>query len=206
MTGGPEVMVLVRQAAAGDRNAWDQVVDRYAPLVWSICRRYRLTQADAEDVSQSVWLRLVENLRGLRDPEALPGWLATTTSRECLRVVRSSMRERPADEFHLEMEVLGEVDSVEQGFVAAELRDALRTAYSQLPTRCQQLLALLMEDPPVAYAQISQRLNMRIGGIGPNRARCLDRLRECPALAVYFRARADMVEGGGGHDRPVVER
>lgn len=206
MAGGPEVMVLVRDAAAGDRAAWDQLVDRYAPLVWSICRRYRLTQADAEDVSQSVWLRLVENLHGLRDPEALPGWLATTTNRECLRVVRSSMRERPADELHLEMEVLTDTDPVEQGFVAAELRAALREAYRQLPDRCKSLLALLMEDPPVPYAQISQRLNMRIGGIGPNRARCLDRLRECPALAVYFRARADMVEGGGGHDRPVVER
>ena len=206
MAGGPEVMVLVRDAAAGDRTAWDQLVDRYAPLVWSICRRYRLTQADAEDVSQSVWLRLVENLRSLRDPEALPGWLATTTNRECLRVVRSSMRERPADELHLEMEVLTDTDPVEQGFVAAELRAALRDAYRQLPDRCKDLLALLMEDPPVPYAQISERLNMRIGGIGPNRARCLDRLRECPALAVYFRARADMVEGGGGHDRPVVER
>jgi RNA polymerase sigma factor (sigma-70 family) len=206
MDRGSEVMLLVRRAASGDRSAWDRLVDRYAPLVWSICRRYRLTQADAEDVSQSVWLRLVENLRGLRDPEALPGWLATTTSRECLRVVRSSMRERPADELHLEMELSGVADSVEEGFVAAELRDALRTAYRQLPVRCRDLLALLMEDPPVPYAQISERLNMRIGGIGPNRARCLDRLRECPALAVYFRARADMVEGGGGHDRPVVER
>jgi RNA polymerase sigma factor (sigma-70 family) len=206
MAARPEVMVLVRGAASGDRGAWNQLVDRYAPLVWSICRRYRLTQADAEDVSQSVWLRLVENLGSLRDPEALPGWLATTTSRECLRVVRSAMRERPADELQLEMEVLTDADPVEQGFVAAELRDALREAYRQLPDRCRDLLALLMEDPPVPYAQISERLNMRIGGIGPNRARCLDRLRECPALAVYFRARADMVEGGGGHDRPVVER
>jgi RNA polymerase sigma factor (sigma-70 family) len=206
MAGRAEVIALVQQAADGDRSAWDQLVDRYAPLVWSVCRRFRLTQADAEDVSQSVWLRLVENLRGLRDPEALPGWLATTTSRECLRVVRSSMRERPADEPHLEMEVLGEFDPIEQGFVAAELRDALRKAYQQLPGRCKDLLAMLMADPPVPYAQISQRLNMRIGGIGPNRARCLDRLRECPALAVYFRARADLVEGGGGHGRPVVER
>jgi RNA polymerase sigma factor (sigma-70 family) len=151
-------MVLVGLAANGDRLAWDQLVDRYAPLVWSICRRYRLTQADADDVSQSVWLRLVENLANLREPQALPGWLATTTSRECLRVVRSGMRERPADELHLEMEVLSDTDPVEQGFVAAELRDALREAYRQLPDRCRDLFGvvdgrparLLCADQPAA--------------------------------------------------------
>jgi hypothetical protein len=79
-----DVVDLVRRAGRGDRAAWDALVDRYAPLVWEICRRRRLCAADAEEVFQSVWLRLVERLRDLREPAALPGWLIATTGRECL--------------------------------------------------------------------------------------------------------------------------
>ncbi len=75
-----DLTALVTGAGNGDQQAWDELVDRYAPLMWSICRRYQLGRADAEDVSQSVWTRLADQLASLRDPAALPGWLATTTS------------------------------------------------------------------------------------------------------------------------------
>ena len=83
----PTVTDLVARAKDGDRQAWDALVERYAPLIWSICRRHRLGRADADDVGQSVWLRLVDQLDRVRDPAALPGWLATTARRECLRVL-----------------------------------------------------------------------------------------------------------------------
>src|SRR6266498_4068380 len=178
-----DVVDLVRLAGEGDRAAWDALVDRYASLVWSVCRRHRLIAADAEDVFQSVWLRLVERLRDLRNPAALPGWLATTTGRECLRVTRAGWREQAEEAFDLEIQ--------------AQHRQAMRTAFAQLPMRCQQLLSLLMEDPPVSYARISERLGMPIGGIGPSRARCLDRLRGCPVLAAYFGPVLDYGEGSG---------
>ena len=88
----PSVAALVTRATAGDPVAWDEIVERYAPLVWSICRRFQLSARDAEDVAQSVWLLLIEHLGRLRDPAALPGWLATTTRRECLRVVTSARK------------------------------------------------------------------------------------------------------------------
>ena len=81
---------LVTRAGNGDKRAWDALVERYAPLIWSICRRYRLGGADANDVGQSVWLRLVDHLDKIRGPAALPGWLATTTRRECNRVLRTA--------------------------------------------------------------------------------------------------------------------
>ena len=68
----PTVSDLVARAKDGDRQAWDALVDRYAPLIWSICRRHRLGPADADDVAQSVWLRLVDQLDRVRDPAALP--------------------------------------------------------------------------------------------------------------------------------------
>ena len=80
----------------GDQRAWDDIVERYAPLVYAICTRYRLGSRDIEDIGQTVWLLLVEHLGKLREPAALPGWLATTTARECLRVVSGSQQVRPA--------------------------------------------------------------------------------------------------------------
>src|SRR5580693_2607663 len=87
MHDDPTVAMLVRRARDGDKQAWDAIVIRYAPLIWAICRRYRLDRPDADDVAQSVWLRLVDQLDVIRDPAALPGWIATTTRRECGRVV-----------------------------------------------------------------------------------------------------------------------
>ena len=97
MRDDPTVVDLVTRARDGDKDAWDELVERYAPLLWSVCRRYRLSPADAEDVGQSVWLRLVEHLPGLRESAALPGWIATTTQRECYRLLRASSRVEPVD-------------------------------------------------------------------------------------------------------------
>jgi DNA-directed RNA polymerase specialized sigma subunit, sigma24 homolog len=92
MRDDPSVITLVTRAAEGDQQAWDELIERYAPLVWAICTRYRLSNHDIEDVGQSVWLLLVEQLGKLREPAALPGWLATTTKRECLRVVTATRK------------------------------------------------------------------------------------------------------------------
>src|SRR6478672_12703715 len=90
MRDDQSVIALVTRAAGDDQQAWDELIERYAPLVWAICTRYRLSNHDIEDVGQSVWLLLVEQLGKLREPAALPGWLATTTARECLRIVTAA--------------------------------------------------------------------------------------------------------------------
>jgi len=183
----PAVVGLVVRARDGDKTAWDEMVERYAPLLWSICQRYRLSRADTDDVGQSVWLRLIERLPTLREPAALPGWIATTTSRECLRVLRSAQRqgrlETPMD---LEAVSAADHEIIEDELLAHERQTALRTAFVQLSGRCQRLLSLLVEDPPLAYTEISNQLHMPVGSIGPNRARCLDKLRHCPPLAALI--------------------
>src|SRR5215475_4526551 len=83
---------IVARAAAGDQAAWGTLVDRYGPLVWAVARAYDLTQADANDVFQTTWLRLVENLDDI-EPTTLTRWLTTTARREALRVQRRSVRE-----------------------------------------------------------------------------------------------------------------
>jgi RNA polymerase sigma factor (sigma-70 family) len=185
----PTVSELVARAKDGDRQAWDALVERYAPLIWSICRRHRLGRADADDVGQSVWLRLVDQLDRVRDPAALPGWLATTARRECLRVLGATQGPR-ATIFALDVESLPDdrADLGDQALLAAERQAALREAFEQLPPNGQQLIALLIADPPLPYADISARLGIPVGSIGPNRSRYLDKMRRHPAIAALINA------------------
>jgi len=178
---------LVARARNGDERAWAALVERYSPLIWSICRKHRLGDADAEDVGQSVWLHLVDRLAQVRDPAALPGWLATTTRRECARVLRSTQRTQ-ATGYVLDAESLPDEQSepAEHELLLAERNAVLRAAVADLPSCCQQLIAMLTADPPVRYAEISDTLGIAIGSIGPTRARCLDRLRCHPAIAALI--------------------
>jgi RNA polymerase sigma factor (sigma-70 family) len=182
------VIELVTRANNGDRQAWDALVDRYTPLIWAICRRYRLDRDDAEDVGQLVWLRLLEQLENIRDPAALAGWLATTAQRECLRVVRTR-RPHPAGYVS---DARDDPDNpagpAEQELLAAERDAALREALARLPASCQRLIALLRADPSVPYAEISTQLGIAVGSIGPYRGRCLEKLRRDPAIAALIRA------------------
>jgi RNA polymerase sigma factor (sigma-70 family) len=193
MSDDPSITDLVTRAAHGDEKAWDALVERYAPLVWSICRRYWLSDADTHDVSQSVWLSLVSHLSKLRDPAALPGWLATTTRRECGKVQRAAQAAR----YPLDTEAIPDeqTEMADQELLLAERHAALREALTQLTPRCQRLIAVLIEDPPVPYAQISARLGIPVGSIGPCRSRCLDKLRRNPAIAALIDADAELAAG-----------
>ena len=187
MRTDPVVADLVTRARNGDRQAWDELVDRYAPLVWSICRRHRLETADAQDAAQTVWLNLVDHLDSLRDPAALPGWLATTTRRECGRILHAARRPCNAAYALVEESMPDEqARAADQDLLAAERHAALQEASGQLPRVCQQLLALLTADPPVSYTEISARLGIPVGSIGPTRRRCLDKLRRHPAITALI--------------------
>ena len=178
---GPPPAALVSRAAAGDRNAWDEIVEWYSPLIWSICRGHGLGSADAADVAQAVWLHLVDQLDHLRDPGAVAGWLATTTVRECLRRLTGRGPERLDTRLADSPPPAAGVVIDEQ--ILAGRHMALRAAFAGLPPRYQQLLSMLISDPPHSYAEISAELGIPVGSIGPYRARCLDRLRRRAVIA-----------------------
>jgi RNA polymerase sigma factor (sigma-70 family) len=169
---------LVLAAAAGDQRAWDELVDRFSGLVWAIARAHRLGPADAADVSQTTWLRLVEHLHRLRDPEHVGGWLATTARHECLRVIRKANRELPDDMLDTELDPGGEpVPSPEAVVLSNERNHLLWQALNRLSQRCQLLLRALAVSPESSYADVSEALSIPVGSIGPTRARCLEHLR-----------------------------
>lgn len=199
MRSDPAVVLLVTRARDGDEAAWDELVERYAQLVWSIGHRYRLSAADIDDVGQSVWLRLVEHLSTLREPAALPGWIATTSQRECLRLLRIGRRSEPADPLAEDHDIVDDAVSVDDDLLLQERRSAARAAFAQLSLRCQQLLLLLIEDPPKSYSEISRALHMPIGSIGPSRARCLDKMRHSSALTSLIEAELERTGGSERH-------
>ena len=188
MTAGSPIAVLVRAAAEGDQSAWNEIVDRYTPLVVSVIYKHRLRPADAADVNQTLWLRLVEQIGRLREPEALPGWIMTTTRNECLRVLRVQQRTHLYDPLSesdsLEPEQLDA--DVEADLLAVERRQALRDGFAELTEQCKRLLTKLMTDPPPSYQVVSEELAMPVGSIGPTRIRCLEKLRKTPALSTFL--------------------
>jgi RNA polymerase sigma factor (sigma-70 family) len=173
----PDIAGLVRGAAAGDRQAWERLVDQYARLIWSITAEFKLMQTDAADVAQTTWLRLLEHIDRIEYPDRVGSWLAATARNECLRSLASRKRVVLG---HDDAELDGAVahgPEVDERLLAAERAQVVRDAVSHLPRRWQRLLELLMSDPPASYADISNELGLPIGSIGPTRGRCLARLR-----------------------------
>jgi len=185
---------LVAAAADGDGRAWESLVRRLMPGVVAVIDEFGLSGADAAEINQTVWLRVVEWLGQLRQPSALPTWIATTTRRECERVIHTGRRVSPAGLYD---DLLGgpagaaPAGDPEDAAVREEQYRALRDGYAQLAPRCRDLLAMLLGDPQLSYREIGARTGAAIGSIGPTHRRCLDKLRATPAVTGYLGRRRE---------------
>jgi RNA polymerase sigma factor (sigma-70 family) len=188
MTGSATLAARVAAAKDGDRAAWDALVEQYMPLVLGVARRYRLSHEDVADVSQALWLRLVEHLDDIREPRALPGWIVTTTKHEALRLLSTRQRAVPVDPLtSLALNDLPEEEGIEDDLLRLERHQALREGLRELRPQHRALLQLLLMDPPLSYDDISRQLGIPKGSIGPTRARCLEALRNTAALRTFLR-------------------
>lgn len=175
-TGTYTTSELIDAARRGDERAYAELVRRHERYVWSVVRRYRLNHADAQDVVQITWLRLLENLDRIRDPERLASWLITTAGRECLRLARGrtpvaadateQLDRRPDDQASPEQQVIQRV-----------MAGVLRKHVATLPARAQTLLWTLARHDAPGYRELARLLDMPVGSIGPTRGRVLRRLR-----------------------------
>jgi RNA polymerase sigma factor (sigma-70 family) len=178
-----EVAALVRRAATGDPRAWDAIVAEYGGLVWSVARGFRLSDAQTADAVQTTWLRLVEHLSEIREPERIAGWLRTTARRACLAILREAVREQPTDCTDRDPRAVGDRSGVpvEPGPELCALRHdqevLVRRAVATLPARQRELIELLVSSSPPSYERISAGLGIPVGSIGPTRARVLAKLR-----------------------------
>lgn len=176
--GDADVAALVAAARAGDQAAWNALVDRYNRLVWSVARSFRLSTADAADAVQMTWMRLVENLDRITEPDRLASWLGTTVRRECLQHLRRSGRERADGGTDVLDTVPDAAPPVDAALLDDERDRALWLAMGMLGEKCQQLLRVLMASPPPPYSAVAAALDMPMGSIGPARQRCLAQLKK----------------------------
>ena len=175
--GERDTATLVSAAAEGEPQAWRELIDRYAVLIRCVCRSHRMCDADADDVAQLTWLRAVEHITRLRDPDRFGAWVGTTARRECLRILHGRKRVVPtADEVRTPL-FAAHVDEDEIAR-AAERRSAVRAALGTLPPKQRTLLRLLHSEREPSYDAISAQLGMPVGSIGPTRGRALERLRK----------------------------
>jgi RNA polymerase sigma factor (sigma-70 family) len=168
-----ELCGLLRRAVHGDQAAWTTIVARYNPLLWSVTRQFRLTHEQAADAVQTTWLLLVEHIARIRDPRRLSGWLRRTVHNLCIRVLRTTARERPLIVDQHDQAVH---DGPEPSLLRRDRHAIVRDALGALSHRDRQLLSLLASSDGT-YADISRMLDMPVGSIGPTRARALHRLR-----------------------------
>ena len=170
--------MLVKAAREGNSQAWDALVERFLNRVWAVARAHRLSPADAEDVCQVTWLRLLTHLDTIREPERVGAWLATTARHECLGVLRKAGRQLPVGDDDMLEPPNAPSTPLDAGVLTAERDAALWGALATLSPKCQRLLRALMADPEPSYQEVSAGLGIPIGSIGPTRARCLNHLRQ----------------------------
>jgi RNA polymerase sigma factor (sigma-70 family) len=175
----PDLVVLLAAASRGDEAAWDELVHRLSGLVWSICRSYRLNDADAGDAFQFTWLRLLDKLNTIQDPRKLPGWLATTCRRECMAIARRRSRSVSVGEDAILDALSTPVPGADGPTLLNQRNVSVWQAFFRLGTACQRLLWHLVIDPPktAIYSNAAHQLDVPIGTLGPTRGRCLQQLR-----------------------------
>jgi RNA polymerase sigma factor (sigma-70 family) len=185
-SGATDLTVLLAKAAEGDSDAWCQITTRFTKLLWAVARSYRLGAQDSADVVQTTWLRLVDNLRAIENPDALPGWLATTARREAISLLRRRTHASPrleADRSSIRTDnFLPECDT---GLLERERDAQLWRCVGQLPEKDQRMLRILMSCDRPSYAGVAAALDVPVGSIGPTRLRALQRLRRILTASGY---------------------
>jgi RNA polymerase sigma factor (sigma-70 family) len=165
---------LIGAARAGDQGAWAQLVSRYEGLLRARARSFGLQEADTLDAVQATWLRLHEHLADIREPERLAGWLSTTVSRECLRLI--AHRQRHAGTFDFDV-LTDHAADPEETVLEAERAREVRAAVAELPPGGRTVIGALFAREPLSYAQLAAHYGLAIGSVGPTRCRALVSLR-----------------------------
>ena len=177
MEVGRSVGELARRARDGERDAWEALVREFSPMVWNVARSYRLNDADAADAHAGTWVRLIDNIDRIREPDRIAGWLSRTAANESLAIIRKNSRAIVVAPDRFELSAAPESVDIDESIVAAEDISTMRRALRRLGDPCQQLLRLLYAEPKLSYEQIADVTGRPVGSIGPTRRRCLEKVR-----------------------------
>jgi RNA polymerase sigma factor (sigma-70 family) len=179
---------LVAGALAGHQAAWNSLVERLERVVWKSVNMMTYDNDVRDDAFAATWLRLAERLGTVREPEKLPGWLATTACNEVRQILRQRGRTNvslsdswaggSADVGELLDSLTGDEGEHASGLVLDESRREVRAAFARLDDSCREILTVLvLADPPLPYDEASEQLGRPVGALGPSRRRCLDKMK-----------------------------
>ena len=178
---------LVAAAQQGDHAAWEKLIQRFNPLVVAVIRKYRMSHDDAQDVRQTVWMLLYENIGRLREPKALPGWIKTTTRNEALQQLNRAGRAQPMDPETLACLPNQQYDpEIDSELLRFERDRAIHDGLAEIEPRQRKLLLLLHAQERPSYVEVGRALGMPTGSIGPTRARCLKKLRNSRPVKTFL--------------------
>ena len=172
---------LIKLCRRGDEMAWNAIVERYQRLIFTIPRRAGLSEEQAADVFQEVFLTLFEKLDEIEQPERIRSWLVTTAKFKTWGIVRGSKNLfSPANEDELEREMINLPDALplaDDALIELEQQHMIRTALKELEERCQKILSMIyLRDAAASYSEVAAAIGVGETSISPMRARCLQKL------------------------------
>lgn len=179
--------VLLEKCRKGDYKAWSNLVDAFQRLVYSIPRRMGLSEDDSADVFQATFLALYRNLDRIENAVTLPKWLSVTASREALRLKRIGSVTQAEGDRNLDEIVADEEASAETNAVAATQSEELWKQVDRMDGRCRDLIRSLYSGEGMPYEEVSSKLRVPLGAIGPTRSRCLEKLRKLLEAGEFFK-------------------
>jgi RNA polymerase sigma factor (sigma-70 family) len=177
----PSDTALIEASRNGDSHAWQQLVERYQRLIYTIPRRAGFDESHAGEIFQRVFAKLVANIHRIEQPERIQAWLVTTAKRETLRMVDKEKRFATTSHDLSEQESLPDTLTPVPDEVVEQLEEQnqVRLAVEQIGDKCRRLLTLLFyQSEPLAYSDIAHELGIAEGSIGPTRARCLQKVQK----------------------------
>lgn len=175
-----ELLIACRHV---DESSWEILVNRYQRLIYAIPRRAGLTDDQAAEVFQDVFVTLFEKMNEINEPDRLHAWLVTTARRKTWRLLtkeRSFQTGKIDDLPGADDSLTAVVDNAplpDETLIRLEEQHRIRTALLSLDPRCRKLLTMLYYRPePAPYTEIAAEFGTSEGSIGPTRGRCLKKL------------------------------
>jgi len=174
---------LVKLCRNGDQSAWDQLVNRYQRLIYAIPRRAGLSDEQAADVFQEVFLTLLQKIDEIEQPDRIRSWIVTTAKFKTWAVVRSGKGlYSPETEEEMEAEMADLRDTsplADDMLIELEEQHLIRAAMLELEERCQKILSMIyLRDPAASYAEVAAAIDVGETSISPLRSRCLKKLEK----------------------------
>ncbi len=174
---------LVRRCVGGEQAAWDELVNRYQRLIYAVPRRAGLSEEQAADVFQEVFLTLFEKIGEIEQPDRIRSWIVTTAKFKTWAIVRGSKGlYSPATEEEMEAEMANirdETPLADDMLIELEEQHLIRTALLELEERCQKILSMIyLRDPAATYVEVAAAINVGETSISPLRSRCLKKLEK----------------------------